>query len=50
VQKLIEGELKTAQSRLEGILASDLAAINDTLRTTNAPILVVRMPARSTSE
>jgi photosystem II stability/assembly factor-like uncharacterized protein len=46
VQKLIEDELKSIQSKLADLLSRDLTAFNDTLRKANAPIIVTRVPSR----
>ena len=49
-QKLMEQQLKMAQSQLDDLLNHDLNAFNDTLRRANAPIIVARLPARPQTE
>jgi hypothetical protein len=46
VQKLVEEQLKAAQSQLDAVLARDLSTFNETLRRANAPIIVARVPVR----
>ena len=50
VQKIIEEQLKTAQSQLSDLLNRDLSAFNDTLRKANAPTIVAQVAGRPSSQ
>jgi len=44
VQQILAGQLRGHMARLDGLLAKDLKAFNETLRTRNIPNIVVRAP------
>jgi hypothetical protein len=46
VQKIMEEQLKTAQSQLGDLLNRDPIAFNDTLRKANAPTIVAQVAGR----